>query len=195
LSPGAPSRSPRSPQAAKGPGHARPSKTAQANNILNASEGGGRHSRANHVAKSDTFLKNRNITTATSFQTAHDQNKTVAKAIGTAQANQNLNLAKNSTKHKEMTISGNVGRTPPPSPASPRAGQTFNAKVTEPRWSCRRAPARSSPPYPSKFVALPKPAPGPSLKPTTKANVQNIATRRQRPAQSRSPGPQAVGPG
>jgi hypothetical protein len=153
-----------------------PSKTQQANSKLNTEEGGGRHSRSRHVGMSDTNLKGRNITTATSFKTAHDQNKAVAKALGTRAMTNASNQAKTGTKHKDITVSGGTGRTAPIARVA-QGGQTFNAKVTETKVVMQKGTGKILTTYPSKFVALPKPAPGPSIKPATvNKGVTSIAT-------------------
>ena len=179
---------PKPPKAPPMPG---PSKTQQANTKLNADEGGGRHSREKHVGKSDTFLKNRGITTATSFQTAHDQNKVVGKVLGTNQINNLSNQAKNASKHKDMKITGGLGRTAPIARVA-QGGQTFNAKVTETTMVMQKGTGKVLTTYPSKFTPLPKPATGPSLKPTTKANVKDIATGAQGLRKVGAPAPKPI---
>lgn len=180
------------PKPPKAPAMPGPSQTQKAGAKLNQDEGGGRHSRSRHVGMTDKQLKDRNITTATSFKSKHDQNKTVGKVMGTNQMTNLSNQAKNSTKHKSMTISGGTGRTAPIARVA-QGGQTFNAKVTETTMVMQKGTGKILTTYPSKFTPLPKPAPGPSLKPTSmNKGVTSIATGA---SQLRSvPKPVAKGP-
>lgn len=163
---------PKIPQAPKMPG---PSPTQKANLTLNAHENVGGHSRSKHVGKSDAFLKGRNIPTATGFKTAHDQNKVAGKALGGPHANTASNKAITTGKHQSIKVQGGLGRTAPIARVA-QGGQTFNAKVTETTMVMKGGTGKVLTTYPSKFTALPKPASGPNLKPTSKVNVKDIAT-------------------
>jgi hypothetical protein len=152
------------------------SKTQLANSKLNKAETAGGHSRSRHVGMSDQQLKNRNIPVATSFKTAHDQNKTVAKVLGTSQMKNLATQAKGANQHQAMTISGSAGRTAPIARVA-QNGQTFNAKVTETTLVLKKGSGKILTTYPSKFDPLPKPASGPNLKPPTiNKKVTSIAT-------------------
>jgi hypothetical protein len=167
---------PKPPKAPPLPG---PSSIQKANTKLNTDEGGGRHSRSRHVGMSDTNLKNRNINTATSFKTAHDQNKAAAKGLDTPQANTAKQQAINSGKNKAITISGVSGRTNSIARVA-KGGQTFNAKVTETTMVMQKNTGKVLTTYPSKFVPLPKPASGPNIKPTSvNKSVTSIATGKE----------------
>jgi hypothetical protein len=149
-------------------------KTQKANTILNTAETQGGHSRAKHVGKSDAFLKGRNITTATSFKSAHDQNKVVGSLVGGNAAPNASNKAIATGKNQAIKVTGNAGRTAPIARVA-QGGQTFNAKVTETTTVMKGGTGKVLTSYPSKFTPLPKPSPGPNLKPTSKVSVTDVA--------------------
>lgn len=152
-----------------------PTRTQKANTILNTAEAQGGHSRSKHVGKSDAFLKGRNIATATSFKSAHDQNKVVGSLLGGAAAPNASNKAIATGKNQAIKVTGNTGRTAPIARVA-QGGQTFNAKVTETTTVMKGGTGKVLTTYPSKFTALPKPAAGPSLKPTSKVSVGDVSS-------------------
>jgi hypothetical protein len=131
----------------------------------------GAHSRSEHVGKTASQLQARNKAQATTFLSKHDQNKAVA--------NMNTPGAVTRKDPGALLVQGKMGRTA----AIGRVTQknpngtftTFNAKITETTVAHQKNGTVHSA-YPSGGIPLPKPAPGPSLKPTTKANVTSIAT-------------------
>jgi hypothetical protein len=184
------SRIPRAPQR---PSSA-PNKTGAASNFLNRSDTQGAHNRSQHVGMSHQGLKNRITTgqasggTATSFMSKHDQNKAAASVLGTSQANTTRSQVAGGKMHGKKAVNAPFNapaigaRTAPIVKVAQKQTdgsiKTFNAKVTDTRMVMKKGPGgvRSQTTFATGLTPLPKPSPGPSLKPTTKANVQNIAT-------------------
>ncbi len=166
--PPTPPRAPKPPTSLQSPTGQR---IAQTGRTLDQAEGiKGAHSRSEHVGKTGQQLAARNKPMATSFLTKHDQNKAVAQ-MGTRGAVTPKDA-------KASIVTGNVGRTASIAKVTEKVGNktvTYNAKVTQ-TTVVKQNNGRIHTAYPSKVTALPKPAPGPSLKPTTKANVTSIQT-------------------
>jgi hypothetical protein len=140
--------------------------------LLDTAEGKkGAHSRSEHVGKTGAQLTARNKSTATTFLTKGDQNKAVAQRLTPG-----ATVAKDS---KATLVKGALGRTASIARVSEKVpgkpNNVYNAKVTE-TTVVKQNSGRIHTAYPSKMTPLPKPSPGPSLKPTTKVNVTSIAT-------------------
>lgn len=164
--------------------------------FLNASDNKGAHNRSQHVGLSGQQLKNRitsgEVTTgtATSFLTKHDQNKAAASVMNTQKAvNTRNQVASGGVNNKKATdanfnASAIGARTSPIMKVAQKqpdgSVKTFNAKVTNTKMVLKKATdgtVKAQTTYGTKvgMVPLPQPSPGPSLKPTTKANVTSIA--------------------
>jgi len=135
----------------------------------------GAHSRSEHVGKTGSQLTARNKNTATTFLSKTDQNKAVAQRLTPG--------ALKSVPGQPQTkiVQGVVGKTASIARVSEkvpgRPNKVYNAKVTQTTVvTQRRDGSTIQTSYPSKMTPLPKPAPGPSLKPKTKANVTGVAT-------------------
>lgn len=144
-------------------------KIANANRTLDQAEGvRGAHSRSEHVGKTGQQLTSRNKQMSTSFLTKHDQNKAVGQMSTPGAVTRKDASAVN--------VSGALGKTASIARVSEKVGNktvVYNAKVTQTTVVTQKN-GRIHTAYPSAVTPLPKPAPGPSLKPTTKSNVTSI---------------------
>jgi hypothetical protein len=134
----------------------------------------GAHSRSEHVGKTGAQLTSRGKQTASTFLTKTDQNKAVAQRTTPG-------ASKTGDKPNVKIVTGQVGKTASIARVSEKVpgkpNNVYNAKVVETTVVTQKKDGTTiQTSYPSKTVPLPKPAPGPSLKPTTKANVTSIAT-------------------
>jgi hypothetical protein len=134
----------------------------------------GAHSRSEHVGKTGAQLTGRGKQTATTFLSKTDQNKAVAQRTTPG-------ASKPGDKPNVKIVTGQLGKTASIAKVSQKVpgkpNNVFNAKVTETTVVTQKRDGQTiQTSYPSKMTPLPKPAPGPSLKPTAKANVTSIAT-------------------
>ncbi|HYE62304.1 MAG TPA: hypothetical protein VD997_09930 [Phycisphaerales bacterium] len=160
----------------KAPPKPQPSPIQKANTKLNQDEGSG-HSRSRHVGMTDKKLVDRKIDTATSFKTKHDQNKVAASGLGTKAANNAVKKAISTGQNQAITVKGSTGRTASITRVVTSDGQKFNAKVTESKMVMQGGTGKVLTTYATKGTMLPKPAPGPNLKPSTpNKNVKDIAS-------------------
>lgn len=150
------------------------------------------HNRSQHVGKSDAGLQARGKPVATSYLTKSDQNKAASELLGSTKGANKINSLKADADGKTRTIVG-AGPSGPAKPGATwnktasitrvaeRGKAPYNAKATQNQMdlSKKGGQVNAQTTYAVKpaggFVALPKPAAGPSLKPTTKANVPSIA--------------------
>lgn len=172
----------------------KPNATQNASAFLNKSDTQGAHNRSQHVGMSHQGLKNRITSgqasggTATSFLTKHDQNKSAASVLSTKASQTTKTQVGQGPMHNKKAVNApfnanaiGVRTAPIVKVAQKQANgtiKTFNAKVTETRMVMKKGPGgvKSQTTFATGLTPLPKPAPGPSLKPTTKANVTSIAT-------------------
>jgi len=174
-----------------GPNNKVTAKTGNA--FLNTSDTQGAHNRSQHVGMSHQGLKNRITSgevkggTATSFLNKHDQNKAAASVMNTKGAVTTRNQVASGNNNNKLPANAPFNakaigaRTAPIVKVAQKLPNgkidTFNAKVTDTRMILKKGPGgvRSQSTFATGLQRLPAPAPGPSLKPTTKANVTSIA--------------------
>lgn len=172
----------------------KPNATQNASAFLNKSDTQGAHNRSQHVGMSHQGLKNRVTSgqasggTATSFLSKHDQNKAAASVLKTKAATTTKTQVGQGAMHNKKAVNAPFNanaigaRTSPIVKVAQRQPngkiETFNAKVTDTRMVMKKGPGgvKSQTTFATGLQKLEKPAPGPSLKPTTKANVNSIAT-------------------
>jgi hypothetical protein len=135
----------------------------------------GAHSRSEHVGKTGAQLTGRGKQTATTFLSKTDQNKAVAQRLTPGAVKPVPGQPQTKIVKGVMGKTASIARVSEKVPGKPN--KVYNAKVTETTVVTQRRDGQTiQTSYPSKMTALPKPAPGPSLKPTTKANVTSIAS-------------------
>ncbi len=180
------------PRAPRGPS-IKPTASNKAGAYIDKSDTQGAHNRSQHVGMSHQGLKNRITTgqakggTATSFLSKHDQNKAAASVLNTKAAQTTKSQVGRGAMHNKQAVNANFNanaigaRTAPIVKVAQKQANgsitTFNAKVTQTRMVVKKGPdgVRSQSTFATGLTPLQKPAPGPSLKPTTKANVTGIA--------------------
>lgn len=175
------------PAAPRAPRQPAPSKIQAANTKLNASDAAGAHNRSMHAGMSGAGLTARNKPTATTYLTKHDQNKAAASMMNSKAFTTANNAASRGPRNNNKAFTGGIdnkaigARTATIARVAQKQAdgttKVFNAKVTQNTMVVKKGAAgnRVQTTYPSGFTPLPKPAAGPSLKPTTKANVNSIA--------------------
>lgn len=166
-------------------GGPKPNPTVNSGKMIDDGEKAGGHARDRHVGKSDSYLAGRGKGVATSYLTKSDQNKAVTEMLGTKDLQKKMN--KLGTKPNNTTSASDqptpIGKGGPtwnktaPITRVVKDGQAFNAKATQNKVELLKTGGKvnihsafATTPK-GGFTPLEKPASGPNLKPTTKANV------------------------